>query len=1038
MDPKDLWNLFWNNTQNNWNAQTNNNWWQINKENTEKKDIKTNQSNWWPQFNLNFSIDTNNQTKTDSNNGKTENDYPQNKNQEDNSNPINLNFDLNNQTTQTSNDENKIKDTTQNIQKINFEISNNQADNVPETTNNNQINIENTKSENLNTQENTNFQKEETDLQKNEQTENLEKETKKVEEIENIERNTQENNTQKEIKNKEETKLQIENNKENLQIVQPEIPPLDQNELDEQKVSKPQDSLFENNQENEKQEVTNSSNKNISKSDNLSNKENISSNSNPQTLDQIEQKVKVVKPHIKGLKKRKPINFKAFTIWCSIFLVLIVWIITWWLYFFTKNPDQVSSFMPVDIVKSLLKIFSTTFFWFLFLGGFAISVLNWYRLSTIKDMPKWKFMFWLWFGLFILFFSLIWWITVLQHVNELTSQADKNTNDLILIKMPSKQWMVTLNKMPNLPLIAPVPLRYSLNPEIINKVIAETIGTNPINSVTLDCWNWQTLQLGQDWINFVWSCLYLHKWEYPLQLKFAYTDKTTNAPKEQILSSSIYVASEIKLKTSDWDYKLSDDKEEIIMWKAPVKVFFDANEVFTDLKLWSYRISRDLDADWKFDLQNDVEFAHTYMKPKLQTVYFTIPELWPFVYSLLFRVQQSDVPICSISWSLIKDTTYMLKANCTKENWPIVRYNFIIYDYKRNREIDNINSDTPETKYTFPTKWDYYVKLKFITDEWKIWRAESDKITVGDIKFDINYSLKYRWAEDDERKDFDKTSKNKFDPNKPEIIIKSLPVKLKLDITSISPIIPWTEVFVSHMWKPILPDWNKGNTFQINIQDNKKQYITIIVKNKEVNSQTELKIPIYVDQTKIIWSLVATPDTVWESPFTVKLNASATKVTDPDDKIVYFSRDFDDWEKNINTSQWIVEHTYTYNDLKENGEYHPKVTVTTAKWLKKTIELAKPIMVKKPRLKAMIIIDSHPWQIANVWDVVHFSIKTDWQPEKILRDFGDWTTIEMEWRAATQQEHVYKIPWEYKIKASILYDNKTTAYPSINLIVDKP
>lgn len=55
-------------------------------------------------------------------------------------------------------------------------------------------------------------------------------------------------------------------------------------------------------------------------------------------------------------------------------------------------------------------------------------------------------------------------------------------------------------------------------------------------------------------------------------------------------------------------------------------------------------------------------------------------------------------------------------------------------------------------------------------------------------------------------------------------------------------------------------------------------------------------------------------------------------------------------------------------------------------------------MVKKPTLRARISVDSHAGQVAKVGESVAFSIRTDGQPAKIVRDFGDGEKVEADGR----------------------------------------
>jgi hypothetical protein len=63
----------------------------------------------------------------------------------------------------------------------------------------------------------------------------------------------------------------------------------------------------------------------------------------------------------------------------------------------------------------------------------------------------------------------------------------------------------------------------------------------------------------------------------------------------------------------------------------------------------------------------------------------------------------------------------------------------------------------------------------------------------------------------------------------------------------------------------------------------------------------------------------------------VTLDASTTTITDKDDEIIYFSRDFGNGKKVVNSSQSRTKHTYTYDESSQNGSYLPSVTITTKK-----------------------------------------------------------------------------------------------------------
>ena len=176
------------------------------------------------------------------------------------------------------------------------------------------------------------------------------------------------------------------------------------------------------------------------------------------------------------------------------------------------------------------------------------------------------------------------------------------------------------------------------------------------------------------------------------------------------------------------------------------------------------------------------------------------------------------------------------------------------------------------------------------------------------------------------------------------------------------------------------------------------------------------------------------PETVWTSPFTVRLDASTTTLNDPNDEIVYFSRDFWDWVKNSNTSDAIVSHTYEYDFTNENWVFYPSVTMRTKNWLTFTITWTI-ISVKKPDTNISISLDEHPAQLASVWENVPMSISFDWVPKKIYRDFWDGDTQECDWRSCAETLHAYVIWWTYTIKATVEFEDKPTIEWYINLQV---
>lgn len=158
------------------------------------------------------------------------------------------------------------------------------------------------------------------------------------------------------------------------------------------------------------------------------------------------------------------------------------------------------------------------------------------------------------------------------------------------------------------------------------------------------------------------------------------------------------------------------------------------------------------------------------------------------------------------------------------------------------------------------------------------------------------------------------------------------------------------------------------------MEDSNDHTIRIVVEDKTRGTKTEETIGVRIKRDDIIGKLIVTPDTVGIDPFTVKFDASTTKLNDPTDEIVYFSRDFGDGVVKKNLSESIVTHTYRYDTSKENGEYMPALTLKTKKGRQISISPENSIIVKRANQSLLIRIDSHPAQIATIGDRVSFSL----------------------------------------------------------------
>ena len=109
------------------------------------------------------------------------------------------------------------------------------------------------------------------------------------------------------------------------------------------------------------------------------------------------------------------------------------------------------------------------------------------------------------------------------------------------------------------------------------------------------------------------------------------------------------------------------------------------------------------------------------------------------------------------------------------------------------------------------------------------------------------------------------------------------------------------------------------------------------------------------------------------------------------------------------------------------------MTLKTKNWREVSEEAT--ILVKKQIDSVKINLDSHPAQLAMVGDKVDMSISVNWTPSKILRDFGNWKTLECKNRECTSTSRIYDNAGSYEIKVTVSYDNRTDIEWTITLVV---
>lgn len=157
----------------------------------------------------------------------------------------------------------------------------------------------------------------------------------------------------------------------------------------------------------------------------------------------------------------------------------------------------------------------------------------------------------------------------------------------------------------------------------------------------------------------------------------------------------------------------------------------------------------------------------------------------------------------------------------------------------------------------------------------------------------------------------------------------------------------------------------------------------------------------------------------------VTLDASATKLNDPNDEIVYFSWDFGDGELQKNLSNAVIKHTYHYDTSKNSGVFKPSVSVYTQKGRTITIPLENSIIVNKQRIKVNISSPSHPTQEALMGDQVRFSLDFNGLPSKVYWSFDDGEDeYSCDGRSCTEMTKVFAKAGTYNVKVRMEFEDQ--------------
>lgn len=742
------------------------------------------------------------------------------------------------------------------------------------------------------------------------------------------------------------------------------------------------------------------------------------------------------------VKQWNKVWWTGLIIWCLSFFILFIWIVFAALFFAANNPQTLQSIgMTVDTVKTLLTIFAGLFFWILILWMLWLTTYNWYKSATIKEWSRAKNIFWL---VVSFFFMLVFvWLAILSFtkIKDIQNTISWSTNVVTpymeVKSIPGSNDPLNGKRsifVPNTKIIWPVNIYYQVNNDVFTKLKESQVGQNAtLNYIKLDCGNGQTLDNRNspfDKNNLrIDPCFYTNKWDYNISLEYNYTALNWTTNSVTIAVGTLPVASDINLMWNSTKYTFNDKKSEIIVWASPIKVNVNAQKIFTDLGLTDVNITWDMDGNGSIDKTNRADFTQYYLNPKLYSIYYNIP-WFDYTFVLKLRVNAWDVPPCAITNEILSDTDYRFMLNIDDNQTDISSYKFDIIDVSNDDIVKSVNSDKKLVEYSFEPWKSYKVRWFFTTAENKVWFCESPSLSIGNQWYKIFTSFFTKLPTEKDYQKIEMSWQNSA--NNSTIEISDLPTMLQFKIEKTIPQVsnPNYEVYLGKKLVNPSDQW----VYTIRIEDAKSQKLQI----KWLDDQQKefyKNFDIIVKKKNVIAN-IKVDKAVWFDPLVVKLDASISKLNDPDDEIIYFTRDFGDGKSLNNISQWKITHQYEFDTTRESGEYYPKVTIKTKKWYTDIYTMVNPIVVKRQLRTAKIHINSNPGQLAKVWDVVNMSIETDGDIKSISRWFGNDKNMSCTDRSCIETNVTYDQPGYYDIVATIDYNDSPSNTQTVKIKIE--
>ncbi|MDR0860782.1 MAG: hypothetical protein LBO09_07630 [Candidatus Peribacteria bacterium] len=567
--------------------------------------------------------------------------------------------------------------------------------------------------------------------------------------------------------------------------------------------------------------------------------------------------VQINKPTVVKEGAKNNFSYKKLAIGCVGFLLLLGGLFALTLVSLVKNPMALAGVgINAATAVNLLSIFAGLIVGVIGLVGVGLLLTNVYRLITVKNQSKIRYILSLIGAVVILGIAGGVAAVVFGQIGKISVEPVVKSTNLIDPYLVGKEG--TTRFIAEVPLIAPGEISFVLNQPVRSAYVAKLGEVTP-QRLIIDCGNSQKQQLSYGNNGFNANCFYDRKGDYPLKAIVTYDNKITGERgiTTEIPLGTLSFTSEIQLFLSAQNAKsstpLSAMQGEINLGKAPSKISVDAMAVFRSFGLPDYQVVRDMDGD-EVNERETPQFDYIYKKAQVYHPTVKFPGLSDFVYSFPVRVEPSDVPICEINFLPNSAPRYRMQTNFLEGSVStIAGYTYHIIDTSTQKEIGTLKNSTKEVDYTFPEKGNYLVLLDFITVDGKRGGCESEVLQLEKEEITLKYVIKQKLSG---MSNFTEVPLSAFSGN--TLTFDTIPQAISIDLTAVSPDSASMQKNVFVDGKPLL---NQGTLYEFQLAEERTYEVVIRLEDPERLLKREIPLHFVVKKPDIVGKLTFSPDT---------------------------------------------------------------------------------------------------------------------------------------------------------------------------------